>query len=77
MPHDQSAEELMLALQKGIDSGDAHGWISKEEATKILAVDEDEAERKIFAAAMASYQKDPLTYSLEEACALLDLGKVN
>lgn len=31
---------LMAELQKGIDSGEKYGWVSKEDAFRILEVDE-------------------------------------
>ncbi|HIT33129.1 MAG TPA: type II toxin-antitoxin system RelB/DinJ family antitoxin [Candidatus Faecousia intestinigallinarum] len=34
----KAAKILMAELQNGIDSGEAHGWISEEEADRILGV---------------------------------------
>lgn len=36
----KAAKILMAELQKGIDSGERDGWISKEDAFRILGVDE-------------------------------------
>lgn len=36
----KAAQILMAELQKGIDSGEKHGWISEEEAYRLLEVEE-------------------------------------
>ena len=36
----KAAKILMAELQKGIASGEKHGWISEDEAYRILGVDE-------------------------------------
>lgn len=77
MTKDQAAKKLMQELQKGTNSGDAHGWIPEAEAELILAEKEDDADRQIFDAAMAAHQNDPITYSIDEVCMLLDLNETN
>lgn len=34
---------------------------------------EDEIDRRLFAEAMATYKKDPITYTFDEVCKMLDL----
>lgn len=77
LSRDQSGMILMQNLQKGIDSGDRHGWISEEETDRILPVDEEESDRKILDAAVAAHLTDPVTNSLDEVCELLDLREAN
>lgn len=36
----KASQILMAELQKGFDSAEKHGWISEEEADRILGVDE-------------------------------------
>ena len=36
----KAAKILMAELQKGIDSGEKHGWIPEDEAYRILGVNE-------------------------------------
>jgi len=36
----KAVDRLMSELQKGLDSGAQNGWISEEDAAKILGIDE-------------------------------------
>lgn len=76
MTNDHAANKLTQKLQNGTDSGETQGWVS-EEAARLLDVDEDEADRKIFDAAMAAHLKNPIVHSLDEVCRLLDLEEPN
>lgn len=68
----KAAEKLMQALQAGINSAQEHGWISEEEAARLLLEAENVADLQIYEVAMQQHRMDPETYTLDEVLKILE-----